>query len=313
VEVDSMSARTELRGFPRFSLAVGSLALALASACGGSGDAQEALGHAEQHLSTGVVISAFYGGGGNTGAAWQNDFVELFNRGASDVTLTGWSLQYASASGATWNVLNVDTVTLHAGQHFLIQLASGGLGGSALPVTADQTSTALDLAAKAGKIALVDSTTKLTCGSGCASDGSVVDLVGYGTATDFETAAAPATDALSAGVRGGGGCTETDDNSADFTASTSPTIEGQTSAASPCGSGPVDAGKTDTGSPVDGGKPSDSGAADAAKPASGTHGPDLSPAGTCASTGGRPSSGRGAVSAAGLVLAFAALRARRRR
>jgi hypothetical protein len=312
LEVDSMSARTELRGFRRFSLAVGSLSLALVAACGGA-DAQEPLGRAEQGLSNGVVISAFYGGGGNTGAAWQNDFVELFNRGSAPVTLTGWSLQYASATGTTWNVLNVDTVTLQAGQHFLLQLATGGMGGSALPITADQTSPSLDLAAKAGKIALVNATTKLTCGSGCPSDSSVVDFVGYGTANDFETAAAPALDALSVAVRGGGGCAETDDNSADFTAETSPTIEGQSSATSLCGSGPVDSGKTDSGTHVDSGKPSDSGAADGAKGDSASLGPDLSPAGTCTSAGGRSTGGHGAAFAAGLAFAFVGLRARRRR
>lgn len=315
-----MSARTELRGFRLFSLAVGSLSLALVSACGagGSADAQEGLGRAEERLSNGVVIAAFYGGGGNTGAAWQNDFVELFNRGASPVTLTGWSIQYASTTGATWNAVSIDAVTLLAGQHFLIQLAGGGLGGAALPATPDQISTGLDLSAKGGKIALVNSTTKLVCGSGCASDSSVVDFVGYGTANDFETAAAPATDALTVGVRGGSGCTETDDNSTDFTVETAPTIEAQSSGASPCGTLPVDSGKTDTGaadsgSPVDSGKPSDSGVGDGGKGDAAPRGPDLSPAGTCTSAGGRSPSGRASVFAAGLALAFAGLRARRRR
>jgi len=46
-----------------------------------------------------VVISQVYGAGGNTGAALQNDYVELFNRSATTVSLSGWSVQYASATG----------------------------------------------------------------------------------------------------------------------------------------------------------------------------------------------------------------------
>ena len=49
-----------------------------------------------------IVISQIYGGGGNTGATLRNDFVELFNRGNAPVSVTGWTVQYASASGATW-------------------------------------------------------------------------------------------------------------------------------------------------------------------------------------------------------------------
>ncbi len=308
-----MSARTELRGFRLISLATASLSLALLAACGGA-DAPESLGRVEQRVSSGVVISAFYGGGGNTGALYQNDFVELFNRGASDVSLSGWSLQYASAVGSTWNVANLDTVTLGAGQHFLVQLAGGSAGaGSALPVTPDQTAPGLDLAAKAGKLALVNSTTQLTCGTGCPSDASVIDFVGFGTANDFEAAAAPATDVTTVGVRAGGGCTDTDDNSSDFVATATPDLGDATSAATPCGAGPVDSGKTDTGGADS--AVSDSGTTDAAKGDAASKGPDLSPAGTCSSAVGRAPRGGSAVFSTGLALALGlvGLRARRRR
>ena len=43
-----------------------------------------------------VVVSQLYGGGGNSGATYANDFVELFNRGATAVDLGTWSIQYAS-------------------------------------------------------------------------------------------------------------------------------------------------------------------------------------------------------------------------
>ena len=46
-----------------------------------------------------IVISQVYGGGGNSGATYTNDFVELFNAGSAAVDLSGFSLQYASATG----------------------------------------------------------------------------------------------------------------------------------------------------------------------------------------------------------------------
>ncbi len=49
--------------------------------------------------SSSVVISQVYGAGGNSGAAYQNDYVELFNLSGAPVSVTGWSVQYASATG----------------------------------------------------------------------------------------------------------------------------------------------------------------------------------------------------------------------
>jgi len=52
--------------------------------------------------SSNVVISQVYGGGGNAGATYTNDFVELFNRGGSAVDVSGWTIQYASSSSTSW-------------------------------------------------------------------------------------------------------------------------------------------------------------------------------------------------------------------
>ena len=76
--------------------------------------------------SPNIVVSQFYGGGGQSGAAYKNDFVELFNRGGAPVSLNGWSLQYASASGADWLVTNLPNATIQPGQYFLIQLGPNG-------------------------------------------------------------------------------------------------------------------------------------------------------------------------------------------
>ncbi|HEY4139753.1 MAG TPA: hypothetical protein VGN65_14925, partial [Casimicrobiaceae bacterium] len=51
--------------------------------------------------STPLVISQVYGGGGNAGATYKNDFIEVFNPGTAAVVVTGWSVQYASAAGTS--------------------------------------------------------------------------------------------------------------------------------------------------------------------------------------------------------------------
>ncbi len=51
-------------------------------------------------LSPDLVISQVYGGGGNATASYRNDFIELFNRGTTTVSLAGMSVQYASARRA---------------------------------------------------------------------------------------------------------------------------------------------------------------------------------------------------------------------
>ena len=60
---------------------------------------------AEAAPSTGaaVVINEVYGGGGNSGATYRRDFIELANVSAIAVTLDGWSVQYNSTTGTgTW-------------------------------------------------------------------------------------------------------------------------------------------------------------------------------------------------------------------
>jgi len=44
-----------------------------------------ALTHSTGAVSTTIVISQVYGGGGNSGAVYTHDFVELFNLGSATV------------------------------------------------------------------------------------------------------------------------------------------------------------------------------------------------------------------------------------
>jgi len=176
-----------------------------------------------------VVISQVYGGGGNSGATYTNDFVELFNPTASAVNITGWTLQYASNAGNFSSTNGTLTIALSGsigpGKYFLVQ-GAGGSNGVALPVGADQaaTGTNFNLAGANGKLALARNSTTVTGPTAA----NVSDFVGYGSANQAEgstngAAAAPAPSVTTAIVRANGGCTDTNVNSADFVASASGT------------------------------------------------------------------------------------------
>ena len=177
-----------------------------------------ALPHQAGAVSPDIVVSQVYGGGGNSGATHRNDFIELFNRGSATVSLSGWSVQYASASGTTWLVTALSG-TLAPGAHYLVGEASGGATGAALP-TPDATGTT-NMSATAGKVALVTTSTALSCGSACHAAAGVRDFVGYGSANDREgSATAPAPSNTTADLRAAAGATDTDSNSADFATGT---------------------------------------------------------------------------------------------
>jgi phosphatidylserine/phosphatidylglycerophosphate/cardiolipin synthase-like enzyme len=135
-----------------------------------------------------VVISEVYGGGGNSGSTWKNDFVEIYNPTNAPITMTNWSVQYASATGSfgTTN-LHVFSGVIQPKSYFLIQESQGAGGSVDLP-TPDAAGI-LALSGTQGKVALSSGTSPV---SG-PTDPSVVDFVGYGTANLFEgSGAAPA-------------------------------------------------------------------------------------------------------------------------
>ncbi len=194
-----------------------------------------------------VVISQVYGGGGNSGAQYKNDFIELFNPTSATVSLDGWSVQYLAASGGGANTNYVWSMSplsgsILPGHYYLVQEAPGAGGTVNLP-TPDAIDASyhnatspigIAMAAGSGKVALVASATILV---GNCPNLPVVDLVGYGTATCYEGPGPTGTVLTNANSasRKGLGCTDTDNNAADFEAPAAANPRNSASPAHYCG------------------------------------------------------------------------------
>jgi DNA/RNA endonuclease G (NUC1) len=178
-----------------------------------------------------VVISQVYGGGGNSGAKYKNDFIELFNRSTQPVSVNGWSVQYASAAGGSWQVTNL-AGTIAPGGYYLVQEAAGSGGTTALP--AADASGSINMSGTDGKVALVKSTDAL---NGCPAGGALVDLATFGSANCLP--AMPTLSNTTSGSRSHGGCTFTGLPIADFaTGAVAP--RNSASALHSCVAGPLD-------------------------------------------------------------------------
>ena len=196
-------------------------ALLIASACTSAGNDKPlaptrsanapSLATATSPTPVGIVISQVYGGGGNSGATLKNDFVELYNGTLADIPLTGWSVQYASSAGTSWQVTPL-TGTLQSGHYYLVQEAQGSGGSVPLPLP-DVIGT-IAMAAGSGKVALVSSATALS--GSCPA--AVVDFVGFGSSANCFEGSGPTTTLTNstAAIRKDGGRQDTDQNAADF-------------------------------------------------------------------------------------------------
>lgn len=183
-----------------------------------------------------IVINEIYTGGGLLTALLANDFIELKNIGSTTQTLSGATIQYGPQSGQFTQYHTLPTITLGAGQTYLIQQASDGLGGINLlnpnlivnvvlnldgsgPVVG----VGLQLGLTSGKVALASNNTRVTGPTAS----NVIDFVGYGIADQFEgTGAAPSPTILNSIARVSG---DTNRNNVDFTVSLpTPQATGQT-------------------------------------------------------------------------------------
>ncbi|WP_162621947.1 ExeM/NucH family extracellular endonuclease [Microbacterium suaedae] len=163
---------------------------------------------------SGLVISEVYGGGGNSGAPLTNDFVELYNPTEAAIDLTELRLEYKSSGGGSGGTLDLEG-TVGPGAYFLVQLSGGGGSGEPLP-TPDQLGS-MNMSASNGRVYLYEGDGQFPATEGdLAGTTGLVDMIGYGSAVSYETAAAGRLSNTTSASRDVDG-TDTDDNSADFT------------------------------------------------------------------------------------------------
>lgn len=175
-----------------------------------------------------IVINEVYGGGGNSGATYTHDFVELINKGTQPVTLSGATLQYASAANAFNAYHTLPEITLNPGQTYLIQEAKGSGGSTALPTpdfvattlinfsgTTNSSTDGFSMSSSNLKIVLASNNIQVVS----PTDSNVIDFVGVGTANQYEGAGpAPAMTNTTSVSRTNG--VDTNDNSVDFKSGT---------------------------------------------------------------------------------------------
>lgn len=200
---------------------------------------------AQSTADSNIRISQIYTRGGEAGSTYQNDFIELFNRGNVDVDINGWTLSIAnfagtppniqiSSSGVTFN--NPNGIVIGPGKHFLLKFGGSGLGGQPIN-NVDANLNPMPISDTGGQIALVAKGKTLPFGYCPAAPdltGVVVDYVGYGIAICYEKTVTLAPGPDKALMRIGGGCTDNNDNLADFSFVT-PTPRARSEAATPCG------------------------------------------------------------------------------
>jgi cytochrome oxidase assembly protein ShyY1 len=165
-----------------------------------------------------LVISMVHGASGGCFFPNYLNGVELFNPTSAPISLNGYSVQYANGTSTNGlaQVRSLPNFSLQPGQYFLIVEYSPCAVGPLIPPP-DVAGTGITMT-PSGKVFLVNNTVPLVIGiSGCpvASIG-IIDFVGYGSTNCYEGTGSASTGPITR--RNGGGCIDTDNNLADFTA-----------------------------------------------------------------------------------------------
>ncbi len=179
-------------------------------------------------VSPNVRIAQVYGGGGGGGAAtYKQDYVVLFNASGADINISGWAIEYGSATGSwgssSGNMFVFPADSWIAGcSYIMVGCGTVGTGGADFPITPDYIQTAgPNISATTGKVGLFNLVnSNLACGSETA--GTLVDKVSFGTGNCPEGTNVAALSITTGAVRNGNGTIDTDSNVADFTVATAP-------------------------------------------------------------------------------------------
>ena len=185
---------------------------------------------------TNFRISQVYTRGGEAGATYQNDYVELFNAGNTTIDLKGWALLVDTFEGDTESSLgsSFNSFSVPPGMHVLLSYLGNGSNGQPLPKD-DFGPGVVGLGSTRGNIILLPPGQPVPFG--CAAQmAAAADSLSYGSATCSvsEGPPAPAPPSNKSLTRIEGGCTDTNNNLNDFLFA-DPNPRPTSSALTPCG------------------------------------------------------------------------------
>ncbi|MFZ4456975.1 MAG: C10 family peptidase [Bacteroidales bacterium] len=138
-----------------------------------------------------VLITQVYGGGGNSGANYKSDFIELLNTTSSDVNIGGWCAYYiaATSSSTSQKYEFLANTIIKAGSYFLLKCADGTGAQPAWSLPFDGTST-LALGGTVGKVILLKSNAAFTLSTPPLIE-EIVNNVNFGDYVPYGTTAVP--------------------------------------------------------------------------------------------------------------------------
>ena len=220
-------------------------------------DAKQADTASRTTVSTTLVLSQVSGGNGY----YSNDWVEIKNVSAAPQSLNGLTLLYGSAvgnfGGGTFALPNA---TLAPGQYYLVQLNSAAPGTTPLPVTPDASTTTISMSGTSGKVGIVSAGG--IPGNACGAAATPCDATQLAAFIDWVAWGAAGNGTINNGEGGNpsvnngvaitatqgmarktNGCTDTDNNNADFDLYTNPPVSpippprNTATALAPCGGG----------------------------------------------------------------------------
>ncbi len=145
--------------------------------------------HLNSQVATYIVLAEVYGGGGEQGSFWMNDYTLLYNPTETMIDLSNWSVQYAVFQSSDWSVVNLNGF-INAGEYYFIQFGGDGAGRLPLPFTPDVISN-INLNKIKGKIALTNFQNAITVSNPVGQNG-VIDFIGYGNGTNAFEGSGPA-------------------------------------------------------------------------------------------------------------------------
>lgn len=183
-----------------------------------------------------VVISHIYTASATATSVYKYNFIELHNKGAAEVDISDYSVQYGSATGniggnlpnGSANQIQLfDALTkIPAGGYLLIQVGAVSSGVNATKTFTPDVNNrpTMALSSSAGKLALVAQTTTLGCGATATAcdvnqTAKILDLFSWGGTVSM---AEGTRFSYQSGDRGSsmrrlnGGCMDENENSTDF-------------------------------------------------------------------------------------------------